>query len=34
MIDDESEIFNEYFANIVKKLGILTVEQTMYSAAN
>ena len=37
MIDDESEIaknFNEHFVNIVKKLGILTEEQTMYSAAN
>ena len=37
MIDDESEIaknFNEYFVNIVKKLGILTEQQTMYSAAN
>ena len=37
MIDDESEIaklFNEYFVNVVKKLGILTEEQTMYSAAN
>ena len=37
MIDDESEIaksFNEYFVNIVKKLGILTEEQTTYSAAN
>ena len=37
MIDDKSEIakiFNEYFVNIVKKLGILTEEQTMYSAAN
>ena len=37
MIDDESEIakiFNEYFVNIAKKLGILTVEQTRYSAAN
>ena len=37
MIDDESEIaksFNEYFVNIVKKLGILTEEQTMYSAAS
>ena len=37
MIDDESEIaktFNEYFVNIVKKLGILTEEQTMHSAAN
>ena len=34
MIDDESEIaktFNEYSVNIVKKLGILTEEQTMYS---
>ena len=37
IIDDECEIvkiFNEYFVNIVKKLGILTEEQTMYSAAN
>ena len=37
MIDDESEIaniFNEYFVNIVKKLGILTEEQTRYSATN
>ena len=37
MIDDESEIaknFNEYFVNIVRKLGILTEKQTMYSAAN
>ena len=37
MIDGESEIaniFNEYFVNIVKKLGILTEEQTTYSAAN
>ena len=37
MIHDESEIakiFNECFVNIVKKLGILTEEQTMYSAAN
>ena len=37
MLDDESEIaknFNEYFVNIVKKLGILTEEQTIYSAAN
>ena len=37
MIDDESEkanIFNEYFVNIVKKLGILTEEQTTYSATN
>ena len=32
MIDDDSEIanfFNEYFVNIVKKLGILIEEQTM-----
>ena len=31
MIDDESEIakiFNEYFVNIVKKLGILVVEMS------
>ena len=37
MIDDESEItknFNEYFVNIVKKLGILTEKQTTYSATN
>ena len=37
MLDDESEIaknFNEYFVNIVKKLGILTEAQIMYSAAN
>ena len=36
MIGDESEIknFNEYFVNIVKKLGILTEEQTTYSATN
>ena len=37
MTDDESEIakiFNEYFENIVKKLGILTEEQTTYSAGN
>ena len=37
VIDDESEIeqiFNEYFVNIVKKLRILTEEQTAYSAAN
>ena len=37
MIDDESEIekiFNEYFVNIVKKLGILTREQTTHSATN
>ena len=30
MIEDESEIvsiFNEYFVNIVKKVGILTEEQ-------
>ena len=37
MIDDKSgkgKILNEYFVNIVKKLGILTEEQTKYSAAN
>ena len=37
VIDDESQIaniFNEYFVNIVKKLGILTEEQTTYSATN
>ena len=36
MIGDESEIknFNEYFVNIVKKLGILTEKQTTYSATN
>ena len=37
LIDDKSKIaknFNEYFVNIVKKLGILTEEQTIYSAAN
>ena len=37
MVDDESEtakIFNEYFVNIVKKLGILIEEQTTYSATN
>ena len=37
MIDNESEIeqiFNEYFLNIVKRLRILTEEQTAYSAAN
>ena len=37
IINDESEIakiFNKYFVNIVKKLGILTEKQTMYSAAN
>ena len=37
MIDDEFEIaniFNEYFVNIVKKLGILTEEQTRYSVTN
>ena len=37
MIDDEFEIakiFNEYFVNIAKKLGILTEEQTTYSATN
>ena len=34
---DESEIaktFNEYFVNIVKKLGILTAEETTYPATN
>ena len=34
MIDDEpkiAQIFNEYFVNIVKKLGISTEEQTTYS---
>ena len=34
---DESEIaktFNEYFVNTDKKLGILTAEQTTYSATN
>ena len=37
MIEDESEIakiFNEYFVNIVKKVGIITEEQTTYSATN
>ena len=37
MIDHELEIaknFNEYFVNIVKKLGILTVERSTYSVAN
>ena len=37
MIDNESEtaeMFNEYLVNIVKKLGILTEEQTTYSARN
>ena len=37
MIEDESEIakiFYEYFVNIVKKVGILTKEQTTYSATN
>ena len=37
MIVDESEIakkIHEYFINIVKKLRILTEEQTMYSATN
>ena len=37
MINDESgteTIFNKFFANIVEKLGILTEEQTTYSAAN
>ena len=34
MIDDEpkiAQIFNEYFVNIVKKLGISTEEQTTFS---
>ena len=34
MIDDDpkiAQIFNEYFVNIVKKLGISTKEQTTYS---
>ena len=37
MIEDGSEIaniFNEYFVNIVKKVGILTEEQTTYPATN
>ena len=37
MIDDEPDItniFNGYFVNIVKKLEILTEEQTTYSAAD
>ena len=37
VIDNDSEIakiFNEYFVNIVKKLGILTEKQAMYSTAN
>ena len=37
MIEDESEIakiFNEYFVNIVKRVEILTEEQTTYSATN
>ena len=37
MIEDESEIaniFNEYFVNVVKIVGILTEEQTTYSATN
>ena len=37
VIVDESEIakiFNEYFVNIVKILGVLTEEQTTYSATN
>ena len=37
MIEDEYEIaknFNEYFVNIVKKVGILTEELTTYSATN
>ena len=37
MTDDESETaksFNEYFVNIVKKLELLTEEQTKFSGAN
>ena len=37
MIEDESEIakiFNKYFVNIFKKVGMLTEEQTTYSATN
>ena len=37
IIEDESEIakiFNEYFVNIVSKVGILTEKQTTYSATN
>ena len=37
MIDDEIEIpklFNEYFVNIVKKLGLLTKEQSAVSTEN
>ena len=35
MIDDEIEIaklFNKYFVNIVKKLGLITKEQSTISA--
>ena len=37
MIDDETEIaklFNEYFVNIVKKLGIFTEKQCAVSTEN
>ena len=37
MIDDEIEIaklFNEYFVNIVKKLGLLAKEQSAVSTEN
>ena len=37
MIDDEIEIaklFNEYFVNIVKKLGLFTKEQSAISTQN
>ena len=37
MTDDEIEIpklFNEYFINIVKKLGLLTKEQSAVSTEN
>ena len=37
MIDDEIQIanlFNEYFVNIVKKLGLFTKEQSTISTEN
>ena len=37
MIDDETKIakiFNEYFVNIVKKLGLITKEQSAISTEN
>ena len=34
MIDNKSEISKVFNENIVRKLGILTGEQTIYSAAN